>query len=200
MQSSTWKGRDPPFVGESAVTVGEKPEEYSIPKYLFRYRPFEDQFDSLRRILVNNEWYFGSRVAFDDQDDCKLPGILMDRDYMRSLMAKKDGGLTKDREDKIERFLADPVEAERRTVDEVQGYVNRAGILCLSELHEDPSYGGSMPITDVVSACAWRHSKSRRHPTTPNVAPSKSGTPMIRSVREIPAATRATKSRRLKTT
>ncbi len=62
-------------MGESAVTVGEKPEEYSIPKYLFRYRPFEDQFDSLRRILVNNEWYFGSRVAFDDQDDCKLPGI-----------------------------------------------------------------------------------------------------------------------------
>lgn len=120
------------------MTVGEKPEEYSIPKYLFRYRPFEDQFDSLRRILVNNEWYFGSRVAFDDQDDCKLPGILMDRDYMRSLMAKKDGGLTKDREDEIERFLADPVEAERRTVDEVQGYVNRAGILCLSELHEDP--------------------------------------------------------------
>ncbi len=57
---------------------------------------------------------------------------------MRSLMAKKDGGLTKDREDEIERFLADPVEAERRTVDEVQGYVNRAGILCLSELHEDP--------------------------------------------------------------
>ena len=66
-----------------------------------------------------------------------MPGILLDRDYMSSLMAKRDGKLTKDREDEIERFLADP-SAERRTVEEVQGYVNRVGILCLSELHEDP--------------------------------------------------------------
>jgi hypothetical protein len=117
--------------------VGKKPEEYTVPKYLFRYRSFKDRFDSLRRILAKNEWYFGSRLVFDDQDDCKLPGILLDRDSMRSLLAKKDGKLTKAREDEIERFLADP-SAERRTVEEVQDYVNRVGILCLSELHEDP--------------------------------------------------------------
>lgn len=115
----------------------EKPGQDTVPKYLFRYRAFDDPNDSVRRILLNNEWYFGSRLKFNDQSDCVLPGILLDSDYMRSLMAKKDGKLTKEREDEIGRFLADP-SAERRTVEEVQGYVNSVGILCLSELHEDP--------------------------------------------------------------
>jgi hypothetical protein len=56
------KGK-PQKVGESAIAVGEKPQEYTVPKYLFRYRPFEDQFESVRRILVNNEWYSGSRLT-----------------------------------------------------------------------------------------------------------------------------------------
>jgi hypothetical protein len=111
--------------------------EDTVPEYLFRYRAFDDPNDSVRRILLNNEWYFGSRLKFNDQSDCVLPGILLDRNYMRSLMAKRDGKLTKAREEEIDRFLADP-SAERRTVDEVQGYVNSVGILCLSERHDDP--------------------------------------------------------------
>ncbi len=53
-------------------------------------------------------------------------------------MAKRDGGdLTKDRADEIERFLANP-RAEEQTLEAVQGFVNRVGILCLSELHDRP--------------------------------------------------------------
>src|SRR5258708_5877170 len=115
----------------------KRPEDNTVPKYLFRYRPFKDPYDSLRRILVNNEWYFGSRLDFDDQNDCKLPGILIDRDHLRGVMARKDGGLTKAREDEIERYLANP-KAKEQTLEAVQGFVNRVGILCLSELHDRP--------------------------------------------------------------
>jgi len=115
----------------------KKPEQDTVPKYLFRYRSFADQYDSLRKILLKNEWYFGSRVDFDDQSDCKLPGILIDRGHLRSVMAKKDGGLSKIREDEIERFLANPKSPEQ-TLEAVQGFVNRVGILCLSELHDHP--------------------------------------------------------------
>jgi len=117
--------------------IAEKPEDNTVPKYVFRYRSFNDPYDSLRRILLKNEWYFGSRLDFDDQADCKLPGILIYRDHLRSVMAKKDGGLTKAREDEIERFLADP-KAQAQTLEAVQGFVNRVGILCLSELHDQP--------------------------------------------------------------
>jgi hypothetical protein len=113
-------------------------EDNTVPKYLFRYRSFADRYDSLRRILVNNEWYFGSRVDFDDQADCKLPGILIDRDHLRRVMAKKDGGkLSEAREKEIEQFLANPKSPDG-TLAAVQKYVDSVGILCLSELHEDP--------------------------------------------------------------
>jgi hypothetical protein len=35
--------------------------EGTVPQLLFRYRPFRDEYDSLRKILINNEWYLGSR-------------------------------------------------------------------------------------------------------------------------------------------
>ena len=117
--------------------MADKPEDNTVPKYLFRYRSFKDPYDSRRRILVNNEWYFGSRLDFDDQADCKLPGILIDRDHLRGVMAKKDGGLTNARAEEIERFLANP-KAEEQTLEAVQGFVNGVGILCLSELHDHP--------------------------------------------------------------
>lgn len=114
--------------------MAKKLEEDTVPKYLFRYRSFADQYDSLRRILQRNEWYFGSRADFDDQSDCKLPGILIHPDHLRSVLAKRDGGkLTRDREDEIERFLANP-KAQEQTLAAVQRYVDSVGILCLSEL------------------------------------------------------------------
>jgi len=113
-----------------------QPEE-TVPRFLFRYRPFRDEHDSLRKILVNNEWYFGSRQDFDDQADCKLTGVLLDRDHIRNLMVKAFGPLTPNRENQVEQYLADP-DGERRTIADVQKYINDVGILCLSELCDDP--------------------------------------------------------------
>lgn len=117
--------------------MSEKPDDNAVPRFLFRYRAFLDKYDSLRRILVHNQWYFGSRLDFDDQDDCKLPGVLVRRKHLRRLMAEKDGSLTKAREQEIERLLKNP-ESEHHLTEEVQGYINRVGILCLSESADDP--------------------------------------------------------------
>lgn len=111
--------------------------EDTVPRLLFRYRPFRDEHDSLRKILLNNEWYFGSRRDFDDQADCVLTGVVRDPSHIRGLMTKAFGPLTADRESQIEQYLADP-DGERRTVADVQEYINNVGILCLSELYDDP--------------------------------------------------------------
>src|ERR1700687_5953378 len=111
--------------------------EGTVPQLLFRYRPFRDEYDSLRKILINNEWYLGSRQNFDDETDCVLTGIVRDRDHIRGLMTENYGALTAARENEIERFLADP-DGERRAVADVQKYINDVGILCLSELYDDP--------------------------------------------------------------
>jgi hypothetical protein len=111
--------------------------EATVPRLLFRYRPFRNEHDSLRKILVANEWYFGSRQDFDDQADCVLTGVVLDRNHIRDLMVKAFGPLTADRESQIEQYLADP-EGERRTIADVQKYINDVGILCLSELYDDP--------------------------------------------------------------
>jgi hypothetical protein len=54
-------------IKDSTTVMGAKPED-TVPRLLFRYRPFRDEHDSLRsKLLLNNEWYFGSRQNFDDQ-------------------------------------------------------------------------------------------------------------------------------------
>jgi hypothetical protein len=113
-------------------------DENPVPRYLFRYLAFQDEYNSLRKILLNNEWYFNSRTNFDDQDDCRLPGLLVDRGHLREMMAKNAGGLTQAREREIEQFLADP-DAATRTTAEIQSYVNNVGILCISELGNHPA-------------------------------------------------------------
>ena len=110
----------------------------TVPKYLFRYRAYGDAYDSLRRILQNNEWYFGSRKHFNDTQDCRVPGVIIDRAHLRRMMAKKDGGrLSKARRSEIEQYLSDP-RAEQGTLTAVQQYVDSVGILCLSELPDHP--------------------------------------------------------------
>jgi hypothetical protein len=45
------------------------------PRYLYRYTPIQDKYGSLRRALVDNQWYFNSRVKFDDQKDMIIPEV-----------------------------------------------------------------------------------------------------------------------------
>jgi hypothetical protein len=123
-------------IKDSTTVMGAKPED-TVPRLLFRYRPFRDEHDSLRKLLLNNEWYFGSRQNFDDQADCELTGVVLDRKHIRDLMIKAFGPLTADRETQIEQFLANP-DGERRAVAEIQKYINDVGILCLSESYDDP--------------------------------------------------------------
>lgn len=107
----------------------------TIPRFLYRYRAYQDDFNSLRNILVENRWYFGSRTKFDDEDDCVLPGVIVDdRDHLEEVVRSVNGTLTTEQ---IDRFLADPA-AERKVTTEVQGYIDRLGILCLSELDDHP--------------------------------------------------------------
>jgi hypothetical protein len=112
--------------------------ESTVPARLYRYRAFKDDFDSLRRILIKNEWYCGSRLDFDDQQDCLIPGIIIEADHLRELAAKMPGGLTNERETEIERLLRDP-EAARAAV---QKYVDNVGMLCLSELGNNDELWG----------------------------------------------------------
>jgi len=44
-------------------------------RHLYKYRAFDDPYDSLRRMLAQNDWWFGSRSSFDDKDDFVFPGV-----------------------------------------------------------------------------------------------------------------------------
>ena len=137
-------GRNPQVLEESReMNRARKPNpKDTVQKYLFRYRAYGDAYDSLRRILQNNEWYFGSRKNFNDTQDCRVPGVIIDRAHLRRMMAKKDGGrLSKARRSEIEQYLSDPA-AEQRTLTAVQQYVDSVGILCLSELPDHPKLWG----------------------------------------------------------
>ena len=82
--------------------------EATIPKFLYRYRAFQDNYDSLRKILQENLWYFGSRVNFDDQEDCIVSGIELDRGYLENLLRARKGLLSAEQLNRIEQFLSDP--------------------------------------------------------------------------------------------
>jgi hypothetical protein len=121
-------------------TKNGAPEEDSvptIPRWLYRYRAFQDEHDSLRSILKKNRWYFGSRASFDDHEDCVVPGIVIDRRHSERVVRTKDGGMTPERQRQIAQLLADPLAPSRITAD-VQHLVDHVGILCLSELDDDP--------------------------------------------------------------
>jgi hypothetical protein len=109
----------------------------TVPRVLFRYRALHDRFDSVKKILLHNLWYLGSRKDFDDQKDMVLPGVVLDREHLRELAIRKNGNLTADIESQIEQFLADP-KAEQRTVAEIQNDLDDVGILCLSEEANNP--------------------------------------------------------------
>jgi hypothetical protein len=43
------------------------------PRFLYRYRPLHDEFSSLRQMLEQDRWWFGSRAKFDDPEDMISP-------------------------------------------------------------------------------------------------------------------------------
>jgi hypothetical protein len=104
-------------------------DESTIPGARFRYVRFRDRYDSLRRIVRENQWYFGSCADFDDADDSRVPGVVYDRAYLRKLLTGRFG-LTASGEFEIDQFLGDP-KARLRVTAQVQNYVNNIGILCL---------------------------------------------------------------------
>ena len=123
-------------VGNAVTRAVQSDAEPTIPRFLYRYRAFRDEHDSLRKILQANLWYFGSRVNFDDQQDCIVSGIELNREFLEDLLPLRDGALSAGQVNQIEQFLSDP-DAARRVAGEMQGYVDKVGILCLSELDDD---------------------------------------------------------------
>jgi hypothetical protein len=81
------------------------------PRMLYRYRSFTDPYDSIRKALAQNRWWFGSRRAFDDEDDFIFPGV---RDDPRLAWAD--------------------LELLKRDTQEV---LDRTGVFCLSESPND---------------------------------------------------------------
>ncbi len=109
-------------------------DEPTIPRFLFKYRTFKDTYRSLETILTKNLWHIGSRVDFDDKDDCRVPRIDVSREYLEGLASSPGRGSNLHLERRIEQMLSDPVTAERRAREECQRIVNGVGIFCLSEL------------------------------------------------------------------
>ena len=147
-------GRNPQVLEESReMNRARKPNpKDTVQKYLFRYRAYGDAYDSLRRILQNNEWYFGSRKNFND-----TPGLSRTRSNNRSCPPPSHDGEEGRRQTEQSAQVGNRTvpfgsAAEQRTLTAVQQYVDSVGILCLSELPDHPKLWGSMPTTGAASA------------------------------------------------
>ncbi len=81
------------------------------PRVLYKYRPFADPHDSVRKALAQNRWWFGSHRGFDDEDDFIFPGVEDD--------SRLDGT-------DLERLKRD-----------MQEVLDRTGVFCLSESPKD---------------------------------------------------------------
>jgi hypothetical protein len=107
-------------------------EPIVLPKYLYRYLRYRNEFDSLRQALKHNNWWFGSRANFDDEDDSRLPGIVIDGENLREMNEEFYGAIDSESEQRISTFLQDPESGAKATIA-VQGFIDRVGMLCLSE-------------------------------------------------------------------
>jgi hypothetical protein len=82
------------------------------PRSLYKYRPFADPHGSIRKMMISNCWWFGSRRSFDDDEDLIFPGVEDDR---------RLAGLDLE-----------------RVKGEMQNVINETGVFCLSESPKDP--------------------------------------------------------------
>ena len=80
------------------------------PRFVYRYRPLNDEFSSIQEMLKNDRWWFGSRLKFDDEEDMKFLG-----------------------------YEHPDQEAARRAAKETQEFMDNTGILCLSRSASHPT-------------------------------------------------------------
>jgi hypothetical protein len=102
------------------------------PEFLYRYRPFQDENNSLRFLLREGMVYFGSPVGFDDVEDLRFPGALVVESQVR-LMAAKLGKNEAETAAAVEEFRKDPSGAIYGITEAIQSILNRTGVLCLAE-------------------------------------------------------------------
>jgi hypothetical protein len=100
---------------------------------LYRYRPFRDRFDSLRRMLSENLWWFGSRTGFNDLRDSVLGGIKLTRGGLEATV-RQNGGTERD----IRKAVNDSSLSTRIPESVQKKSIDTIGILCLSELGDHP--------------------------------------------------------------
>jgi hypothetical protein len=101
--------------------------------FLYRYRPFRDEFDSLHQMLSKNLWWFGSRTGFNDGHDSVLGGIILTRGGLEETL-RKNGRTDLD----IHRAVNDSSLRTRIPKAVQENSINTIGILCLSESRDDP--------------------------------------------------------------
>jgi hypothetical protein len=101
--------------------------------FLYRYRPFRDQFNSLQRMLSENLWWFGSRTGFDDELDCVLGGTMITNSEIERKV-RESGGT----ESGLHNALNDPSLAARVQRSVQKQAIDSIGNLCLSDLPDDP--------------------------------------------------------------
>jgi hypothetical protein len=113
------------------------------PRLLYKYRPFLDPHDSVRRVLSQNNWWFGSRQSFDDENDFIFPGVEDDS-----------------------RLIG--LDLERAKID-MQDALDKTGVFCLSESPRDPDLWRRY-ASDGAGICIELESD---HVTEPDFGPFK---------------------------
>jgi hypothetical protein len=101
--------------------------------FLYRYRRFSDEFDSLHRMLSENLWWFSSRAGFDDELDSVLGGIKLTRAAIERRV-RESGGTESD----LREALNDSTLSSRTLKSVQRQSIDSIGILCLSELPDHP--------------------------------------------------------------
>ncbi len=109
-----------------------KASEDAVP-YLYRYRAFRDENDSLRQILTENKWWFGSRKGFDDKRDSLLGGAVLSPEHLQRSI-RESGGSELD----VRKAIKDPTTAARIARAVQERVIDSIGILCLSEIADHP--------------------------------------------------------------
>jgi Protein of unknown function (DUF2971) len=102
-------------------------------EFLYRYRQLTDEFDSLRVILSENRWWFGSRTGFDDKLDCLLKDTKLTKSDIERRV--RGGGGTKA---DLYKGLNDPALSHRVSSAIQEKVIDKIGILCFSDRADSP--------------------------------------------------------------
>ncbi|MDB5107685.1 MAG: hypothetical protein JWM69_626 [Candidatus Binatus sp.] len=84
-------------------------------------------------MLSENLWWFGSRSGFDDKLDCVLGGVVLTRANIEQRVRESGGN-----EEDLRKALNDSSLSYRVPISVQEQSIDSTGILCLSELGDDP--------------------------------------------------------------